>query len=171
MASFGDDLRKEREQRKVSLDEIAQHTKVSVRNLRALESNRFDLLPGGVFNRGILRNYLQYLDLDEHDWVERFTQTPGSGGVHAGDGGEWLTYAQTVSGVRPSPAGEDAIRFRWLGVLLLFLLLAIGGWFTYRFAAAHWHHAASVDGAAGATQDALLYCDHAADQADDRAID
>ena len=69
MASFGDDLRKDREQRKVSLDEIAQHTKVSVRNLRALESNRFDLLPGGVFNRGILRNYLQYLDLDEHDWV------------------------------------------------------------------------------------------------------
>jgi cytoskeletal protein RodZ len=166
--AFGDDLRKERERRKVSLDEIAQHTKVSVRHLRALESDRFELLPGGVFNRGILRNYLQYLEMDEQPWLDRFVKTPGSAGVHAGEGDDWLNYAQSLTGSKPSPPGEDAVRYRWLGILVLFLLLAVGGWFVFRFAVTHWHRTVSLlDAPAAASADAtacaaLLYSPYVA---------
>jgi cytoskeleton protein RodZ len=65
MASFGENLRREREMRGVTLEEIAAATKISVRFLGSLESEQFERLPGGVFNRGFLRAYAQYLGLDE----------------------------------------------------------------------------------------------------------
>jgi cytoskeletal protein RodZ len=147
MATFGEDLKRAREKRRVSLEDISQQTKVGLRHLRALESDRFDLLPGGVFNKGIVRSYLRYLELNEEPWLERFTQTPGSGGNHVANPDEWATYAQKVTGAKPSPRGEDAVRFRWLGVALLLVVITVGGWFTYRFAAQHWHHAPAATGA------------------------
>jgi cytoskeletal protein RodZ len=139
MTTFGEDLKQAREERKVSLEDISQHSKVGLRHLRALECDRFDQLPGGVFNKGIVRNYVRFLDLDEAPWLERFAQTPGSSGNHPVDANDWLNYAHSVTGVEPSPRGEDQVRFRWLGVAVLFLLLTLGGWFTYHFARKHWH--------------------------------
>jgi len=65
MGSFGENLRRERELRGISLEEIAQHTKLSSRILEAIEKNRFDLLPGGMFNRSFVLHYARYLGLDE----------------------------------------------------------------------------------------------------------
>ncbi len=65
MGSFGRNLRREREMRGISLDEIAQHTKISTRMLEAIESDRFEQLPGGVFNRSFVLHYARYLGLDE----------------------------------------------------------------------------------------------------------
>ncbi len=65
MASFGENLRREREMRGVSLEEIAAATKISVRFLESLERETFDRLPGGIFNRGFVRAYARYLGLDE----------------------------------------------------------------------------------------------------------
>ncbi len=79
MAEFGKDLRRERETRGVALEAIAQGTKVSVRHLRALEEESFRDLPGGVFNKGILRAFVKFLELDEPDWVERFERCPDAG--------------------------------------------------------------------------------------------
>ncbi|MEW6363005.1 MAG: RodZ domain-containing protein [Acidobacteriota bacterium] len=70
--SFGQRLKRERELRGVAIDEIAQATKISSRMLDALESNRFDLLPGGVFNRGFIRAYARYLGLNEEDVVNDY---------------------------------------------------------------------------------------------------
>lgn len=65
MASFGENLRRAREARKITLQEIASSTKISTRNLQALEEERFDFLPGGVFNKGFVRAYAAYVGLDE----------------------------------------------------------------------------------------------------------
>lgn len=72
MKSFGQELREERERRGISLEEIAQATKVSLRFLVALESDRFDLLPGRFFSRAILRSYANYLSLDEKALLARY---------------------------------------------------------------------------------------------------
>jgi cytoskeleton protein RodZ len=64
MASFGDNLRRERELRGVSLREIAEGTKISVRFLQALEEERLDVLPGGLFPRAFVRQYAQFIGLD-----------------------------------------------------------------------------------------------------------
>ena len=61
MASFGEILKRERELRDISLREIADATKIHIRYLEALEANRFDSLPGGVFNKGFIRAYAAFL--------------------------------------------------------------------------------------------------------------
>lgn len=153
MATFGQDLKTARETQGVSLADIAQQTKVSVRHLQALEADRLDALPGGVFNRGIVRNYLQFLQLDEGQWLDRFSQIPGSSGPTMKEG-DWPHQTSIVPGFKPSPLGDEDVRFRWLGIALLFLVLAVAGWFTWRLAASHWHlHSQQASPA----QKALLY--------------
>src|SRR4051794_19331296 len=72
MASFGERLKREREMRNVSLEEIAESTKIGKRNLQALETEDFDRLPGGIFNKGFVRAYAKYLGLDEDQAVTDF---------------------------------------------------------------------------------------------------
>ena len=69
MGVFGEKLRKQREQRGIALDAISNTTKISTRMLRALEDEHFDLLPGGVFNKGFVRAYARQVGLDEEEAV------------------------------------------------------------------------------------------------------
>jgi cytoskeleton protein RodZ len=64
MASFGDSLRRERELRGLTLREIADTTRISVRFLQALEQERWDILPGGLFPKAFLRQYARHVGLD-----------------------------------------------------------------------------------------------------------
>src|SRR3954464_2195131 len=72
MTSFGERLKREREMRGVSLEEIAESTKIGKRNLLALETEEFNKLPGGIFNKGFVRAYAKYLGLDEDQAVTDF---------------------------------------------------------------------------------------------------
>jgi len=65
VASFGERLKQEREQRGITLDEISLSTKISTRLLRALEEEKFDQLPGGIFNKGFVRAYARHLGINE----------------------------------------------------------------------------------------------------------
>lgn len=65
MTSFGASLRRERELRGVSLREIAASTKIGVSMLQAIEDDRLDKLPQGLFVRGFVREYARFLALDE----------------------------------------------------------------------------------------------------------
>jgi cytoskeleton protein RodZ len=69
VGSFGDRLQREREMRGITLEEIAEATKIGTRSLRALEEQDFDKLPGGIFNKGFVRAYARYLGLDEEQAV------------------------------------------------------------------------------------------------------
>jgi cytoskeleton protein RodZ len=69
VGSFGDRLQREREMRGITLEEIAEATKIGTRSLRALEQQDFDKLPGGIFNKGFVRAYARYLGLDEEQAV------------------------------------------------------------------------------------------------------
>jgi cytoskeletal protein RodZ len=70
--SFGERLRREREMRGIKLEEISESTKIGKRNLVALEEERFDQLPGGIFNKGFVRAYAKFLGLDEEQAVNDF---------------------------------------------------------------------------------------------------
>jgi hypothetical protein len=69
LGSFGEKLRKQREQRGLELDAISNTTKISPRMLRALEDEHFDQLPGGVFNKGFVRAYARQVGLDEEEAI------------------------------------------------------------------------------------------------------
>lgn len=77
MPSFGETLRRERELRGVSLREISDATKISVRFLQALERDRLDVLPGGVFRRAFVKQYAKHLGLDPERLVAEFVYAHG----------------------------------------------------------------------------------------------
>ena len=69
---FGEHLRREREMRGVSLEEISAATRISVRFLEALENEQWERLPGGIFNRGFIRSVARFLGLNEDDLVAEY---------------------------------------------------------------------------------------------------
>lgn len=77
MGSFGERLQREREMRGITLEEIADSTKIGTRSLRALEQEDFDKLPGGIFNKGFVRAYARYLGIDEEQAVVDFLAAAG----------------------------------------------------------------------------------------------
>ena len=77
MGGFGEKLRRERELRGVSLREIADGTKISLRFLQALEDERVETLPGGLFPRAFVKQYATFLGLDADRTVADFVATHG----------------------------------------------------------------------------------------------
>jgi cytoskeletal protein RodZ len=77
MSSFGEKLKRERELRGISLREIADGTKISARFLQALEEDRIDALPGGLFPRAFARQYALFLGLDAERIVADFAEAHG----------------------------------------------------------------------------------------------
>ena len=78
MASFGENLKREREMRQVSLTEIADATRINLQYLKAMENENFEVLPGGVFNRGFIRSYARHLGLDEDKILGEYELTNGT---------------------------------------------------------------------------------------------
>jgi cytoskeletal protein RodZ len=127
---FGRDLRKERESRGVALEAIAAGTKVSLRHLRALEDENHGALPGGVFNKGIIRSYCRYVGLEEREWLERFA----SGNPAETSEPDWASFAESVQ--RGRLASVQPEERRWWGVLMMVVGLAALSWFAWHAAIA-----------------------------------
>lgn len=54
-----------RRNRGISLEEIANSTKISVRSLEAIENGDFRKLPGGIYNTSYIKQYARAIDYDE----------------------------------------------------------------------------------------------------------
>ncbi len=69
VGEFGDKFRKAREKKDISLEDVSNVTKIGSRMLQAIEEEHFDLLPGGVFNKGFIRAYAKHLGMDAEEAV------------------------------------------------------------------------------------------------------
>src|SRR5271154_6467167 len=132
MERFCDELRWERERRKVSIEKISAETKVSSRHLHALEAGEYGELPGGVFRKGIVRSYLAALGLDEVPWIERFEASLRESGADSGEGTDWAEFAENVRRNRVGTESRNGMR--WVGVGMMRLSLAALGWSVWKFA-------------------------------------
>ena len=72
MFEIGTSLREARLRQGVDIAEAEQGTKVRSKYLRALEDERFDLLPGHTYVKGFLRSYAEYLGLDGQLYVDEY---------------------------------------------------------------------------------------------------
>jgi len=54
-----------RRNRGITLEQIAEATKISVRSLDAIERGEFTKLPGGIYNTSYIRQYARAIDYDE----------------------------------------------------------------------------------------------------------
>jgi cytoskeletal protein RodZ len=70
----GATLRRARMRKRLSLEQIAQSTKINLSTLDALENNDFDRLPAGVYTRGFLRAFAREVDLDPEETVEQYME-------------------------------------------------------------------------------------------------
>lgn len=70
--SLGKYLRAERESRNLSLEEAAKFTKIREHFLRAIEEDKYELLPHAIYVRGFLAHYARYLGLDSSEVVQRY---------------------------------------------------------------------------------------------------
>jgi cytoskeletal protein RodZ len=116
MAGFGEYLRREREMRGVSLEEISTATKISIRFLQAIENEELSKLPGGIFTRSFVRTYARYLGLDE----ERVLADCQLAGQHKPE-----VDIRRITANRARPNGA-ASRTRIIALLMAGVLLASG---------------------------------------------
>jgi cytoskeleton protein RodZ len=116
MPAFGENLRREREMRGVSLEEISSATKISMRFLEAIEQEEFSKLPGGIFSRSFIRTYARYLGLDEERVVAEYqlaAHPQADFDLHRMAGGK-------------STSGRPAARTPLIATLVAAVLLAVG---------------------------------------------
>ena len=123
MPSFGTHLKEERERRKISLDEISASTKISTRLLHALEDDHFELLPGGIFNKGFIRAYAQYLGLDEEQVISEYLEA--SGALPAEEKAEGSVPAAVVE-IRTEVHRNESAGLPWGLLAVALLIVAIG---------------------------------------------
>ena len=125
---FGQELREQREHQGIALDDVAVATRVSLRHLHALEDDRFRDLPGGVFNRGIVRSYSLHCGLNPEKTLQNFNVALRTAGIEpAAKEDDWVEFAEAVRRSRVSADRRN--RWRWLGVvgiLTAVLVLAVG---------------------------------------------
>jgi len=89
MPTLGEELRQRREQRDISLAEISEATRIGTRFLKAIETDNFSILPGGIFTRSFIRAYAKHVGMNEDDAVG--------------------LYLQQIAGAdQPEPPGEAA---------------------------------------------------------------
>jgi cytoskeletal protein RodZ len=120
MSSFGETLRRERELRQISLREIAEATKINLRYLDALERDDFRHLPGGVFNKGFVRAYAQFIGIDPETMVTAYLDE---------DRRQQARVARTTPAPQPSAEAEvppPSVGARvWVAVLVIALILVV----------------------------------------------
>ncbi len=71
---FGEALRRQREQRGISLRDVAQQTKISPSLLAGMERGDCSRWPGGIYSRAWVREYASAIGLDAEQIAARFTR-------------------------------------------------------------------------------------------------
>ena len=117
--NFGERLKREREMREVSLEELTKATRISTRFLLALENEDWEKLPGGVFGHGFVRTIARYLGLDEESLLGEYDMARG---------GQALAEPAKPEERIPSPP-------KWLPVaaVLVVLLVVVGLFYAGRY--------------------------------------
>ena len=108
MISIGEELKREREFREISLREISDATKINIRMLEAIEKDNFGALPGGIFNRNFIRAYAEFIGLDPELIIRKYQVQTGT------DQAAQLPPALTA------PASNEGIRISKTQLIVIF---------------------------------------------------
>lgn len=125
--TFGERLKRERELREVSLDEVGKGTRISERFLEALENEQWDRLPAGVFGRGFVRSIARYLGLSEEDLLAEYD----------------LARGESANPAAPRPEERIPSPPKWLpavaalAIAVLVAALVLGGRYAWKAYQAH----------------------------------
>ena len=122
MGAFGDKLRREREMRGVTLAEMSESTKISKRWLQALEDEQFEILPGGVFNRGFVRSYARFLGINEEQAVADYVAASNEQPPREDK------FPLEIHEKEDAPPLNPKRSFLPVALAIVALVLVVGGW-------------------------------------------
>lgn len=127
MATLGQELKRERELRAISLNDIAGQTRIGLRYLQALEDDRLDLLPGAFFIKSILRSYSKCIGVDENRFVNKYHEEIL---LQREDLKETERRRSDETRPEPKTRREAARKIRWrLAAIPLVLIAAVAAYF------------------------------------------
>ena len=133
MASFGTRLRLEREQRGITLDQISRSTKIGTRFLQALEQDRFEQLPGGIFNKGFIRAYARFLGLNEEQTLADYMAaiSPGEPNPAASESAAPPAGSPKIAAAQAESERAASLPWGTFAMLLLVVALSFAIWGFY----------------------------------------
>jgi cytoskeletal protein RodZ len=70
--TLGEKLRQAREERGISISEVAEQTRISPHYLDLIENDDYRTLPGGIFNKGFVKSYAKYVGIDEQEALQDY---------------------------------------------------------------------------------------------------
>lgn len=129
-ASLGAQLRDAREAQGVTLRQISEQTRIQMRYLEAIETDNFEELPGGIFNRSFVKAYARQVSFSEGDAVEAYNRVAREQGAPI-DEEMPTSYKPRVY------TNGDSSRSPWLN--LLFAALIVGIISIGAYALQHWY--------------------------------
>lgn len=131
----GGALRDAREQRGLSLDQLARATKIRVTTLQAIETNRREKLPEAIFLRGFVRAYAREVGLNPEDTVRQYLGqfepvTPMVESAKPMPGEVRAEYEPAVGGEtgRDQPA-RRVTPVQWIGIVIV-LIISVAAYYT-----------------------------------------
>jgi len=72
--TLGEKLRQAREERGISISEVAEQTRISRLYLESIENNDYKPLPGGIFNKGFVKSYAKFIGYDEQEALSDYAK-------------------------------------------------------------------------------------------------
>lgn len=72
--TLGEKLRQAREERGISITEVAEQTRISPHYLEFIENDDYRTLPGGIFNKGFVKSYAKYVGIDEQEALQDYSR-------------------------------------------------------------------------------------------------
>jgi cytoskeletal protein RodZ len=129
VASFGAQLKQERERKGVTLEDISLTTKIGTRMLRALEEEHFDQLPGGIFNKGFIRAYARCLGMDEEQAIADYLVATGVTPSAKKSENDEAPILEPPS--REETPGTAGVPWGTFAVVLLIVALGFAAWGFY----------------------------------------
>lgn len=123
LQELGAVFKQERERRGLSVEDVVQRTKISRRNLLAIEAGRKEDLPHPVYAKGFVKNYARLLDLDPEEYAAALAQEYF---VADDDFGNDPTRDKPISMTAARNVGQGR-RNSLRGLLVLLLVAAVAG--------------------------------------------
>ena len=128
--TFGEYLRRERELRQITLQEVAEGTKIAIHMLKAMEADQWEKLPAELFIKGFVKSYAEFIGLVPEEVLLRYQQAKAEEGIGNTSAQQGPVPDQLISSKSSYSKGSPS-KFWWLALLLLAGLGAAGYYYWF----------------------------------------
>jgi len=117
-ATLGQVLQAARTAKELSVQDVSDNLRFSVKQINALENGQYDLLPDAMITRGFIRNYARLLELDAEPLLASYRQSVAS------EADRGITVHSSMRPVQLTKESLPWLKYMLASILVLLFLLA-----------------------------------------------